>query len=99
MIARGQRPEPTHDVADDPVSQAFAGIVITADPQEALRRIALVREALDGVERTQVTRALETGASLAAIGRDLGISRQSVHRRYGDLRAAPERQPGDRGDR
>jgi DNA invertase Pin-like site-specific DNA recombinase len=99
VIAPRQGPDRKHDVADDTVRHAFAGIEVIADPQEALRRIALVRETLDDLERIQVTRALETGASLAAIGRDLGISRQSVHRRYGDLRAAAERRPGDHPDR
>jgi hypothetical protein len=65
---------------------ALAADVGTAeDPREALRRIAALRTALAAGERAQVARALAAGASFASIGRELGISRQAVHRRFADL--------------
>jgi len=60
-----------------------AALEAAPDPRTALRQIAALRERLDEVEREHVTGALAAGASLAAVGRDLGISRQAVHRRYG----------------
>ena len=58
------------------------------DPRDALRRIAALRVALDAHERAEVARALADGASFAAVGRELGISRQAVHRRFADLAPA-----------
>jgi hypothetical protein len=69
------------------------GLGTAPDPHAALRRIAALRGALEEAERGQVERALEGGASLAAVGRDLGISRQAVHRRYGDVAAAKRSRP------
>ena len=51
----------------------------------ALRRLDDLRSELDAFERRQVGRALADGASFAAIGRDLGLTRQAVHRRFRDL--------------
>ena len=51
----------------------------------ALRQLAALRRELDGFERQLVARALADGASFADVGRDLGISRQAVHRRFRDL--------------
>ena len=39
-------------------------------------------------ERRQVAHALAEGASFAAVARDLGLSRQAVHRRFRDLAGA-----------
>ncbi len=85
MNAPEHPPQAATDGADHPVERVFSNIDIAADPHEALRQIAVLRQALDDVERAQVARALEDGSSLAAIGRALGISRQATHRRYGDL--------------
>lgn len=82
-----QRPQ-ADDEGGDPVDRVFAEIDTTQDPHEALKRVAAVRQVLDDAERVQVARALEDGISLAAVGRDLGISRQAMHRRYGDLSSA-----------
>jgi ATP-dependent Clp protease ATP-binding subunit ClpA len=43
---------------------------------------------LDAFERAQVAEALADGASFAAIARDLGLSRQAVHRRFRSLSEA-----------
>jgi ATP-dependent Clp protease ATP-binding subunit ClpA len=44
-----------------------------------------LRRELEAFERRQVAQALADGASFAAIARDLGLSRQAVHRRFRDL--------------
>jgi Clp amino terminal domain, pathogenicity island component len=57
----------------------------------ALRRVRALRRELDEFERAQVARALTEGASFAAVGRDLGLSRQAIHRRFRSLaNPAPE---------
>ena len=78
----------------EPDLAALAAAAASADdPRAALRRIAALRQALDALERAQVARALATGASFAAVGRELGISRQAVHRRYADLVPAEHEAP------
>jgi transposase-like protein len=62
-------------------------------PGAALRKVRVLRHALEEFERAQVARALTDGASFAAVGRDLGLSRQAVHRRYRDLGPATEDSP------
>src|SRR3954470_6595016 len=51
-------------------------------PTESLRAIAGLREELAELERLQVTRALDAGATFSQLARILGISRQAAHRRY-----------------
>jgi transposase-like protein len=58
-------------------------------PGAALRRVRVLRRELDEFERAQVARALTEGASFAAVGRDLGLSRQAIHRRFRSLATAP----------
>jgi ATP-dependent Clp protease ATP-binding subunit ClpA len=58
-------------------------------PRAALRRLSELRAELEAFERQQVARALAEGASFAAIARDLGLSRQAVHRRFRSLSAEP----------
>jgi transposase-like protein len=53
----------------------------------ALRMLRALREEIDAFERRQVARALADGASYAAIARDMGLSRQAVHRRFRNLAA------------
>jgi ATP-dependent Clp protease ATP-binding subunit ClpA len=85
-------PEPAGQPGDPRGKPCLAPLVgaleAAPDPGTALQRIAALRERVDEVEREQVIAALGEGASLAAVGRDLGISRQAVHRRYGDLHIA-----------
>ena len=47
-----------------------------------------LRRELDAFERRQVAQALAEGTPYAAIARDLGLSRQAVHRRFRGLAAA-----------
>jgi ATP-dependent Clp protease ATP-binding subunit ClpC len=50
-----------------------------------LRKLSELRQEVDAFERQQVAHALAEGASFAAIARDLGLSRQAVHRRFRGL--------------
>lgn len=51
-------------------------------PRAALRKVSELRRELDAFERRQVAHALADGATYASIGRDLGLTRQAVHRRF-----------------
>jgi len=55
------------------------------DPETALARLPELRREVDEFERQQVARALTAGHSFKTIARSLGVSRQAVHRRYGNL--------------
>jgi AcrR family transcriptional regulator len=57
---------------------------------EALRKVRELRRELDEFERNQVGRALSEGATFATIARELGVSRQAVHRRFRSLAAGEE---------
>ena len=72
-------------VSEEDLAALAAAAASADDPREALRRIAALRGALDAFERAEVARALADGASFAAVGRELGISREAVHRRFADL--------------
>lgn len=51
----------------------------------ALRAATALRLQLDTFERQQVARALAEGETFASIARELGLSRQAVHRRFRSL--------------
>ena len=70
------------------ITQLAAEVAGASTPRAALRRINELRRELDAFERRQVARALAEGTSFAAIARDLGLSRQAVHRRFRDLAGA-----------
>jgi ATP-dependent Clp protease ATP-binding subunit ClpA len=79
------------------LAQLAAEAMDASTPGAALRKVSELRRELDAFERRQVARALADGASYASIGRDLGLSRQAVHRRFrsaiGDevpLRVSPD---------
>ena len=55
------------------------------DPETALETLTALRDELDQFERQQVARALTAGRSFGTIARSMGVSRQAVHRRFGDL--------------
>jgi AraC-like DNA-binding protein len=62
----------------------------TADartPIEALRKLRELRRELDAFERQEVAHALAEGATFASIAREIGLSRQAVHRRFRELTA------------
>jgi AraC-like DNA-binding protein len=79
------------------LAQLAAEVAGAPTPRAALRKVSELRRELDAFERQQVAHALADGASFASVARDLGLSRQAVHRRFrsvlGDvvpLRMAPE---------
>ena len=51
-------------------------------PRDALRTLSELHAELHAFERRQVAYALADGVSFASIARDLGVSRQAVHRRF-----------------
>jgi ClpA/ClpB-like protein len=64
------------------LAQLAADAAGAPTPRAALRKLGELRRELDAFERRQVGHALADGASFAAIARDLGLSRQAVHRRF-----------------
>ena len=68
---------------------ARAQQALDRDPGKALAAIRQLRAELDDVEEAQVAHALSRGWSWARIGRALGVSRQSVHRKYSRCGPAP----------
>jgi ATP-dependent Clp protease ATP-binding subunit ClpA len=77
-----------------PTSQRIADLAgeVTQAPTAggALRKVRELRRELDAFEREQVARALSEGATFATIARELGVSRQAVHRRFRSLTADEE---------
>jgi DNA-directed RNA polymerase specialized sigma24 family protein len=84
--------------SEQPVRQPRAYWVTPADKQPALDTLSLVptaRAEIDEAERQLVIRALGAGATFAEIADALGVSRQSVHKRYGgQLHVAEPRRDG-----
>jgi DNA-binding Lrp family transcriptional regulator len=70
------------------LAQLAAEVAGAPTPRAALRRLGELRRELDDFERRQVAQALAEGTPYAAIARDLGLSRQAVHRRFRDLAPA-----------
>jgi DNA-binding Lrp family transcriptional regulator len=64
------------------LAQLAAEAARAPTPRAALRKLNELRRELEAFERLQVAHALADGASYASIGRDLGLSRQAVHRRF-----------------
>ena len=60
------------------------GTLTERDPLLALDELQALRAALDAYEHELVGRALQSGATFAAVARSLRISRQAAHRRYRD---------------
>jgi Clp amino terminal domain, pathogenicity island component len=88
MLARS---EGSH-AARDPDIVDLVEQALTSAPLDSLGALAALRDALGALERRQVARALERGATFAELAAVLGISRQAAHRRYRAL-AQPEPQP------
>jgi ATP-dependent Clp protease ATP-binding subunit ClpA len=70
---------------DSRLAELAAEVAAAPTPRAALRRLGELRDEVEAFERRQVARALAEGASFAAIARDLGLSRQAVHRRFRSL--------------
>src|SRR5689334_3853509 len=72
------------------IAQLAAEVAAAASPLAALRTARELRRELDRFEREQVAFALAEGATFAGIARDLGVSRQAVHRRFRELAGGEE---------
>ncbi|MBE2999445.1 hypothetical protein IDM40_12120 [Nocardiopsis sp. HNM0947] len=55
----------------------------TGGPEEGLRAVSALRRLAERVEAEQVSRARQAGWSWQQIGDALGVTRQSVHTKYG----------------
>jgi DNA-directed RNA polymerase specialized sigma24 family protein len=64
------------------LARLTAEAVDAPTPRSGLRKLQALHEALDEFEQQLVAAALADGASYAQIGQDLGLSRQSAHRRF-----------------
>ena len=67
------------------IARLAAEATEAASPRDALRAARELRRELDAFERRQVAVALTEGATFAEIARDIGVSRQAVHRRFREL--------------
>ncbi len=65
----------------------LTAMVASADPAVGFRAVAALRRLADQVEGTSVDAARARGWSWDQIGDALGVSRQSVHAKYGRRRA------------
>ncbi|MDT7727800.1 MAG: hypothetical protein QOI21_4376 [Actinomycetota bacterium] len=57
--------------------------IASADPAVSLRAVGALRRLAEQVEAVSVARAREQGWTWEQIGDTLGMSRQSVHAKYG----------------
>ena len=56
--------------------------VESEDPRVGLRAVAALRRLLDRLEELHVRRARESGLTWLEIGRELGVTKQAIHKRY-----------------
>ena len=68
--------ETTHQIAEGAASN---------DPDVGLRAVAALRELAERLELLQVRQARELGWSWQDIASRLGVTKQTVHRKYGSL--------------
>ncbi|MFE5402850.1 hypothetical protein ACFQ9Z_16070 [Streptomyces sp. NPDC056580] len=64
----------------------ISSITDNADPLEALREAAALRQRLEGQEEVLVYRARAAGTTWTQIAEALGVSKQAVHKKYGGRR-------------
>jgi hypothetical protein len=74
-----------------PDATALAGATASSDPAVGLSAVAALRALLDSLERLQVCRAREQGWPWVQIAAELGVSKQAVHKKYGDGRRISRR--------
>jgi len=72
--------EPVHDITED-----AAG----ADPDAGLRAVAALRALTERLEILQVDNARRVGWSWQQIAERLGVTKQTVHRKYGKRTGRP----------
>jgi hypothetical protein len=64
------------------VMELAQGAATRDDPGQGLRAVAALRRLLDRLEALHVARARELGWSWADIAAQLGVTKQSVHRKH-----------------
>jgi DNA-directed RNA polymerase specialized sigma24 family protein len=64
----------------------LADATASKDPAEGLAAVAALRALLESLEALQVDNARERGWSWQQIATALGVSKQAVHKKYGDGR-------------
>src|SRR3954447_225036 len=69
----------------DRIAHLAAEVAEADAPLDALRKAGQLRRELGVFEREQVSLALAEGETFAGIARDLGLSRQAVHRRFREV--------------
>jgi hypothetical protein len=67
----------------DQGSVDLSAVLATGDPAVGLRAVLALRRLAERVEAQQVALAREQGWSWQQIGDALGITRQSIHTKYG----------------
>jgi hypothetical protein len=75
----------------DTDATALADATASSDPAVGLAAVVELRALLDSLERLQVGRAREQGWPWARIAVALGVSKQAVHKKYGDGRRLARR--------
>jgi DNA-directed RNA polymerase specialized sigma24 family protein len=63
----------------------------SAEPAVGLAAVASLRQLLETLEQLQVERARTQGWSWQRIAEALGVSKQAVHKKYGNGRRLPRR--------
>jgi len=61
----------------------LSGVLAAGDPAVGLRAVLALRRLAERVEAQQVALARERGWSWQQIGDALGVTRQSIHTKYG----------------
>jgi DNA-directed RNA polymerase specialized sigma24 family protein len=64
----------------------LAHATASKDPEVGLAAVAALRRLLESLEALQVENARERGWSWQQIAEPLGVSKQAVHKKYGDGR-------------
>jgi DNA-directed RNA polymerase specialized sigma24 family protein len=64
------------------VMELAQGAATSDDPGQGLRAVAALRRLLERLETLHVTRARELGWSWQDIATELGVTKQTVHRKH-----------------
>ena len=76
-----------------PNATALASDASDEDPAIGLAAVASLRSLLDSLERLQVERARRHGWPWQRIATELGVTKQAVHKKYGERRRNQRRLP------
>jgi DNA-binding NarL/FixJ family response regulator len=82
MLTRRELSAYADSVTETSTAADLAGALDSADPRVGLRAVASLRILLERVEALQVAGARAHGWSWQEIADQLGVSKQTVHRKY-----------------